>query len=273
MESEKNKTRIRFTVAYDGTDFCGWQRQSDKRETSGNEKPSLCRTIEEALVKTFKHPINLYASGRTDAGVHAVEQVCHFDTERTEEQMEGWDLARALKNKLPASIAIKRAWIAPKEFHATLSAEKKTYRYLLHNAQQQSPFFARTAGFVRKPLDLNLLNDSSKLLLGEHDFKSFQSVGSSVIHTVRTIYNAEWVWKRSDIAQFTITGSGFLKQMVRNIVGTQLLMASKEYKPEYIQEVMAKADRQAAGAPADPQGLYLMKVYYSPDLDNKCREL
>lgn len=273
---EKNKaqrTRIKFTVSYDGTDFCGWQRQSSKRELSNKEKPSLCRTIEEALSAVFKEKISLSASGRTDAGVHAVEQVCHFDTDRTEDQMKNWDLGAALKNKLPPSIVIKKAWIAPSDFHSTISAEKKTYRYLVLNAQHPSPFFARTMEWIRKPMDLDYFNKSSSYLLGEHDFKSFQSVGTPVHHTVRTIYRAEWTWKSQRVAQFSITGSGFLKQMVRNIVGTQVFMARKDLPPEYMARVIEAKDRQMAGAPAAPQGLYLMKVYYPQDLDNRCREL
>lgn len=273
---EKNRaqgTRIKFTVSYDGTDFCGWQRQNLEREKNKKQKPSLCRTIEEALEKIFKHKINLGASGRTDAGVHAVEQVCHFDTPLTATQLKGWDLSRALKNKLPSTIIIKKAWIAPDDFHSTISADKKTYRYLVLNADQQSPFSLRTMGWMRKKMDLDYLNQVSSYLLGEHDFKSFQSVGTPVNNTVRTVYKAEWVWKSKKIAQFTITGSGFLKQMVRNIVGTQMLMARKDLKPQHIQQILLEKDRKAAGAPAEPQGLYLMKVYYPLDLDNGCREL
>ncbi|MBC7457280.1 MAG: tRNA pseudouridine(38-40) synthase TruA [Bdellovibrionaceae bacterium] len=266
-------TRIKFILSYDGTDFCGWQRQNVEREHNRSQKPSLCRTIETALEKTFKHKIELSASGRTDAGVHAVNQVCHFDTDRTVEQMQGWDLSRALINKLPDSIVIKKAWIAPPNFHSTLSAEKKTYRYLILNAEHPSPFFNRTMGWVRKPMDLIFFNETCQYLIGEHDFKSFQSVGTPVQHTVRTIYKAEWVWQGPKVAQFTITGSGFLKQMVRNIVGTQLLMARKNLEPKYMDQVIKAKDRRAAGAPADPQGLYLMKVYYPLDLDNGCREL
>lgn len=273
---EKNKaqgTRIKFTVSYDGTDFCGWQRQNLEREKNKKQKPSLCRTIEDALVKIFKHEINLHSSGRTDAGVHAIEQVCHFDTPKTPEELKGWDLSLALRNKLPPTIVIKKVWIAPDDFHCTLSAEKKTYRYLVLNAQQPSPFALRTMGWMRKPMDLDYFNQITSYIIGEHDFKSFQSVGTEVNHTVRTIYKAEWVWKTPKIAQFTITGSGFLKQMVRNIVGTQLLMARKDMPAEHIQQVILAKDRRSAGAPADPQGLYLMKVYYPLDLDNGCREL
>jgi tRNA pseudouridine38-40 synthase len=273
QSEKKESTRIKFTVSYDGTGFCGWQRQSILREHNKKEKPSLCRTLEDALFEVFKHPINLSASGRTDAGVHAIEQVCHFDTLRSEEQMQGWDLSRALKNKLPDSIVIKKAWIAPTDFHATLSAEKKTYRYLVYNSQLQSPFATRTMGWMRMKMDLDYLNEISKYLIGEQDFKSFQSVGTPVPHTIRTVYKASWVWKNPKVAQFTITGSGFLKQMVRNIVGTQLFMARKQLNPEYLKQVITAKDRTAAGAPAEPQGLYLMKVYYPLDLDNRCREL
>ena len=267
------KTRIKFTVSYDGTDFCGWQRQNLERETNGVEKPSLSRTLEKALEKVFKHPIDLCASGRTDAGVHAVNQVGHFDTTMTPEQLKRFNLGRATKSFLPSTVVIKKAWIAPTDFHATLSAERKTYRYLIYNSPTPSAFFSRHMGWMYQPLDLNFMNQCSKYLIGEQDFKSFQSVGSEVSTTVRTIYKAQWRWLRKDVAEFSITGSGFLKQMVRNIVGTELLLARKGYSTEKMSEIIAKMDRKAAGPPAEPQGLYLMKVYYPLDLDNKCLEL
>jgi len=270
---DQQKTRIKFTVSYDGTDFCGWQRQNLIREQSGKEKPSISRTLESALEKVFKHPIELCASGRTDAGVHALNQVGHFDTTLSPEQLRRLDLGRAAKSFLPTSIVIKKAWIAPAQFHATLSAEKKTYRYLIYNSSTPSAFYARTMGWMYKSLDLAYLNDCSQYLLGEHDFKSFQSVGSDVLHTTRSIYKAHWRWRSSKIAEFSITGSGFLKQMVRNIVGTELLMHRKGYKPEKMYEIMAECNRKVAGPPAEPQGLYLMKVYYPQDLDNGCLEL
>ena len=273
MLNSQVKTRIKFTVSYDGTDFCGWQRQNLVREQSGKEKPSISRTLESALEKVFQHPIELCASGRTDAGVHALNQVGHFDTILLPEQLRRLDLGRATKSFLPETIVIKKAWIAPSDFHATLSAEKKTYRYLIYNSPTPSAFYSRTMGWMYKPLDLEYLNKSSQFLLGEHDFKSFQSVGSEVAHTTRTLYRAHWRWRSPKIAEFSITGSGFLKQMVRNIVGTELLMHRKGYRPEKMAEILAKMDRKAAGPPAQPQGLYLMKVYYPQDLDNGCLEL
>lgn len=259
--------RIKFTVSYDGTDFCGWQRQNHA------QKPSVSQTIQEGLEHIFNQKISLFASGRTDAGVHALNQVCHFDTTRSEERLKGFDLSRAMKTQLPSTIVVKKAWIAPEDFHSTLSPEKKTYVYLVRNAPQQSAMLSRYTEWVRKPLSLDILNESSKFLLGNQDFKSFQSVGSEVAHTVRTIEKAEWHWRRKDIAQFTVTGSGFLKQMVRNLVGTQLLLERKGLPPSQMKNIIEGQDRKLAGPPAGPQGLFLLRVYYPLDLDNKCREL
>ena len=259
--------RIKFTVSYDGTDYCGWQRQNH------GSKPSLCQTIQTGLEKIFDQKISLFASGRTDAGVHALNQVCHFDTTRSVERLKGFDLGRAMKTQLPSTIVIKKAWLAPEDFHSTISPLKKTYRFLIYNADQQSVFLNRYTEWIRRPLNLEHLQSSSKFLLGKQDFKSFQSVGSDVPHTIRSIYQADWSWRRDNIAQFTITGSGFLKQMVRNIVGTQLLLERKALPAESLKEIIAAQERKAAGPPAEPQGLYLMRVYYPLDLDNKCLEL
>lgn len=259
--------RIKFTVSYDGTDYCGWQRQNQ------SQKPSLCQTIQEALEKVFKHKVSLFASGRTDAGVHALNQTCHFDTEWSEQRLLSFNLSRAIKQHLPSSIVIKKTWLAPDEFHSTLSPDKKTYRYLILNSERPSVFMNRYADWIRHPLNLDFLNECSKFVQGEHDFKSFQSVGSDVPHTVRQIEQAVWTWRKPNIAQFTITGSGFLKQMVRNIVGTQLLFERKSISAEKMSEIIHAKDRKLAGAPAPAQGLYLLQVYYPLDLDNKCREL
>jgi tRNA pseudouridine38-40 synthase len=259
--------RIKFTVSYDGTDYCGWQRQNQ------TQKPSVSQTLQEALEKVFKHSVSLFASGRTDAGVHALNQVCHFDTEWSVERLQGFNLSRAISRHLPSSIMIKKSWLAPVDFHSTLSPDKKTYRYLILNSENPSIFLGRYMDWVRHPLNLEFLNESSKYLLGTHDFKSFQSVGSIVSHTVREIEQAEWSWRRPGVAQFTITGSGFLKQMVRNIVGTQLLLERKGLPAQKMKEIIAAEDRKAAGPPAAAQGLFLIRVYYPQDLDNKCREL
>lgn len=260
-------TRLRYVVSYDGTDYCGWQRQNHPG------KPSVCETLQTAIETIFNEKISLFASGRTDAGVHAFGQVGHFDTIKPPEAFENWDIAWAIKSKLPPSITLKKFWIAPDDFHATISASHKTYRYLIHNYHRKSPFLDRYAHWVRDPLDLGYLQQISKQLVGEKDFKSFQSVGTPVAHTVRTIYKAEWTERHKNVLQFSVTGSGFLKQMVRNIVGTQLMMERRGEDPKKLSEIIDLKDRNKAGPPAPPQGLYLWKVYYPQELDKRCREI
>lgn len=260
-------TKVRFTVAYDGTDYCGWQKQKH------GDLKSVGHTIEDVLSEVFNEKITLFASGRTDAGVHALNQVCHFSTHRQLDPAKKWDLCWALNSHLPSSIVVKKAWLAPEDFHATLSATHKTYRYLILNQQRPSPHLARHADWIRHPVDIGHLQRSSEIIVGKHDFKSFQSVGTPIIDTVRTVYNAKWEWRKPGVLQFTITGSGFLKQMVRNIVGTSLIMERKGTDPQIMKEILEAKDRKKAGPPAPAQGLYLMKVYYPQELDNRCIEL
>jgi tRNA pseudouridine38-40 synthase len=267
MLNPSGMARLRFTVSYDGTDFCGWQKQKPV------DQISVAQVLEEALSKVFDEKIVLFASGRTDAGVHALNQVCHFDTTRHIDPAKKWDLGWALNSHLPPSIVVKKAWVAPEDFHATLSATHKTYKYLLLNRPRPSAHLHRYADWVRRPIDLTHLQKSSEFLMGNHDFKSFQSVGTEVATTVRTIHKARWSYRRPDLLQFEITGSGFLKQMVRNIVGTQAWLERKGKDPSDIKKIMEACDRQQAGPPAPPQGLYLVRVYYPEDLDNRCLEL
>lgn len=260
-------TKVRLTVAYDGTGFCGWQKQKQE------DQISVAHVIEKALQKVFNEKITLFASGRTDAGVHALNQVCHFSTHRKIDPAKKWDICWALNSHLPPSVVVKKAWIAPEEFHATLSATHKTYRYLILNRPRPSAHMNRYADWVRKDLSIEHLRASSKFLLGNQDFKSFQSVGTPITDTVREIYRADWKWRKPDVLQFDITGDGFLKQMVRNIVGTSLMLERKGENPNKMAEIIAAMDRRQAGPPAPAQGLYLMRVYYPQDLDNGCIEL
>lgn len=267
MGVERAKIRIRFTVSYDGTDYCGWQKQNH-----GHVK-SVAFVLEEALSKLLNEKIALYASGRTDAGVHALNQVCHFETTKPEAFFFNIDFCWAVNSKLPDSIVVKDAWLAPPEFHSTISSEYKTYRYIVRNTNRPSPVLHRYAHWVRNPIDIDYLNSLCDRTIGTKDFKSFQSVGTDVPHTVRTIYKARWVQTKPGTLEFRITGSGFLKQMVRNIVGTQLFLERTKENPEKYSEIIQLKDRTKAAAPAPPQGLYLWKVYYPLELDNKCRKL
>ncbi|MBX2988513.1 MAG: tRNA pseudouridine(38-40) synthase TruA [Bdellovibrionaceae bacterium] len=258
--------RIRFLVSYDGTDYCGWQRQ-------GHDLTSLQQTIEDALSKMFSRKITLFASGRTDSGVHALAQVCHFDIDLPESRFEKWDFCWAMRAVLPPSIVVKKAWLAPKDFHSTLSATHKTYRYFIYNSPRPNPFWRRTSHWLRHPLDLEHLRASSQFILGKHDFKSFQTAGTPVRDTVREIYEARWDRRSKNLLQFTVTGQGFLKQMVRNLVGTQLMLEKDGRDPSEMTRIIQVCDRRQAGPSAPPQGLFLWRVYYPSDLDKRCRPL
>ncbi len=259
--------RIKLLVSYDGTDFCGWQKQKDHEFGPG--KPSIQETVEKSLAKIFNHEISLSASGRTDAGVHAQAQIAHFDTDRPIPK----DICWATRSSLPNSIVLKKAWIAPDNFHSTISATHKTYRYWIWNAQRPTALLSRYSSWIRTPLDLEYLNEQAKFLLKNQDFKSFQSNGTPVQTTVREIYNATWTMRRQNLVQFQVTGNGFLKQMVRNIVGTQVDLLLKGQPIDKIEEILKSKDRQKAGPTAEAQGLFLSRVYYPTSLDNKCRQI
>lgn len=259
--------KVKLLVSYDGTDFCGWQKQKDHAHAS--EKPSIQGTLEDALSKIFAEKISLRASGRTDAGVHAMAQIADFNTTRKLPK----DIPWALKSKLPDSIVVKKVWLAPDEFHSTLSAVKKTYRYLIWNDQRPTALLSRYSHWIRQPLDLEYLNRQAQYLCKEQDFKAFQSVGTQVNTTVRQIYSARWTQRKSHLVQFEVTGSGFLKQMVRNIVGTQLDLFLRSQPIEKIEEILKSLDRTKAGPTAPAQGLFLRQVYYPRELDIQCRQI
>lgn len=266
---------IRMQIAYDGTDYAGWQRQADH---SPDPRPTIQATIETAVSKIFNTDIRVQASGRTDAGVHALAQNIHFKmpVKPTGEPLKNpldMKLVRSLNALTPDSIAISHAWIAPDNFHALHSAIKKTYRYVIHNAPTPHPIRTRYSYWFEKPLEISKLNNLTECLIGEHDYKSFQTSGTELKTTIRKIFEAKWARTDDNLIEFRITGSGFLKQMVRNIVGTSIYLYQNQYSPDEMKKILAARDRQAAKSTAEPEGLFLDKVYYPTDLDNECREL
>ena len=235
-------------------------------------------TLEEAVSKVFNTDIRVQASGRTDAGVHALAQNIHFKIPKNsagEPIKNPFDmkLIRSINALTPDSIAVSRAWVAPPNFHALHSAEKKTYRYVIHNSPTPDPIRTRYSYWLEKPLEITKLNGLTECLIGEHDFKSFQTSGTELKTTVRRILEARWDHTDDDLIEFHITGTGFLKQMVRNIVGTAIYLHQNGFGPDEMQKILAARDRQAAKSTAQPEGLFLDKVYYPADLDNECREL
>jgi len=323
--------KYRLTISYDGTPHGGWQRQSNF------QKPCIQQVIEDALSSLFGTKITVLASGRTDAGVHAIEQTIHF---RSLKLLETADFCYSLNSLLPDSIICRRAFIAPPHFHAMASAVSKIYRYRVYNALRPSPLFRNVAQWVRTSLDLSELNALAAQIEGTHDFTSFKNSGTKTKHNVRTVFSAKWTcqpaWNhiesfpekpltacadektkarslnavsgesaaliplrqgepaamaayeepsfaRSSLVEkipledrfydFTIVGDGFLKQMVRNLVGTQIQLAVHKRPSNEIGRILAAKDRKAALKTAPAWGLYLVRVNYPEDLDKECREI
>lgn len=254
--------RVRAHISYDGTEFSGWQRQTHHTSIQG--------TLEDALTRIYGQNIRVLGASRTDAGVHAHQQVAHFDIPR---DPTGFDLRYAIQCLTPETVVVKELFLAPPDFHAIACAVDKIYKYRILNRQVPSALRHRYTYWVRYPLNLEFLNRASNFLLGKHDFRSFQSAGTKVQTTVRTLTRAEWRQVDEDTLEFTIQGDGFLKQMVRNIVGTLVELNKEEAAPERVREILEFRDRRRAGPTAPPQGLFLYRVNYPELIDNKCRKL
>jgi tRNA pseudouridine38-40 synthase len=255
--------RYRIHISYDGTDFLGWQRQSKSPQT-------IQEILESVISKIFNEPISIMGSGRTDSGVHAIEQVAHFNSTKKNPCK---DLCRALNGMLPRTIVVLSAYEAPEEFHAQKSVLRKTYKYMVLNRARPSALLSRQTTWIRKPLNLENLNQMASLIVGAHDFKSFQNSGTPVRHTRRKIYKAQWRIVGPGLLEFRVTGQGFLKQMVRNLVGTMIGLDLSGRNHLKFQEIMDSLDRKKGLRTALPNGLHLCRVYYPKDLDIKCLKI
>ncbi len=255
--------KVRLLISYDGTDFLGWQKQKSSPDT-------IQGLLEKAVSKIFDKPTRVIGTSRTDSGVHALSQMAHFECER---DPQSFPLVRALNGLTPATITIKKAWLVPSDFHALGTKSHKSYRYYILNSELPDAFKNRYSWWLPKKLSIEWLNEASKSLLGTHDFKSFQSTGSNAKTTIRHITKAQWSAKDDGLLVFSIEGYGFLKQMVRNIVGT--LIDSQRYnKPvTEIQRIMDQKDRRAAKSTAPAQGLFLTSIKFGKDLEDRCQEL
>ncbi|MEK7355143.1 MAG: tRNA pseudouridine(38-40) synthase TruA [Bdellovibrionota bacterium] len=258
-------TRLRMHVSYDGTDFAGWQRQRKQTHVA-----TVQGTLETVLSKIADREIVVIGASRTDAGVHARHQVAHFDWPKNP---EGWDFRYAIQCMSPKSLVVKELFVAPPDFHAIAVCTDKIYKYRILNRKVPSALRNRYTHWLRFPLDLDFLNESSRFVVGTHDFKAFQAAGTPTPTTVRTITQAEWTRRSDDILELTIRGTGFLKQMVRNIVGTVVDLNMNGAPPDRIKEIMATLDRRKAGPTAPPEGLFLERVNYPEAVDIKCRKL
>jgi tRNA pseudouridine38-40 synthase len=249
-------TRIVLGVEYDGSPWQGWQTQPH-----GN---TVQDRLEAALEKFALNHIVTICAGRTDAGVHGVEQVVHFDTELDRAPFS-W--VRGVNAFLPPSIAVRWACEVPRDptddFHARFSAKARTYHYVLYNHPVRSPLLAGKAGWAFRPLDLKAMRVASAYLLGTHDFSAFRAAECQARSPVKTMYDIR-IERRGDLIVFTLRASAFLHHMVRNIVGSLILTGNGNQSPEWLKRVLEGRDRTRAAPTFMPDGLYLAKVDYDP---------
>jgi len=242
--------RIRLTIEYDGTNYVGWQRQPNGL--------SIQEVVESALQQVVGHTVQVVSSGRTDAGVHARGMVAHFDT--------NFDLPmtayrEGVNAHLPVDIAITDAVVVSPEFHARYSALAKRYRYTLNIGATRSPLAARYSWHLRSPLDLESMRVAAAYLVGHHDFAAFRSSGCVAKSTVRDIFSIQ-IKTHGRMQYIDVIGSGFLRNMVRVIVGTLVEVGRGKRMTDEVQQLLVTCDRDRAGATAPPQGLCLMQVWY-----------
>ena len=255
--------KIRLLLSYKGTDFFGWQKQSRHRTVQGE--------IEKILFKLFKRKISLVGSGRTDAGAHALGQTAHFELEDTD--LKNIALKRAINSLLPKDISVLECWKAPLDFHARFSVKKKSYLYFIFTGDSPPVLFRELVWWKNLSLDLEKLQKISQVIVGTRDFKSFQSAGSEVKSSVRTIYQSHWTQISPLFYCYQITGSGFLKQMVRNLVGAYIDLLKAKKGEQKLRQILQALDRRQALSTAPSQGLYLKKVFYSSALDKACYKI
>jgi tRNA pseudouridine38-40 synthase len=242
---------IKLVLSYDGTDFSGWQRQPDRR--------TVQQVLEDGLgqLTGVESPTN--ASGRTDAGVHALGQVVHFYTASRHPPEV---FVKALNAILPHDIRVREACDMPQAFHATLDAKAKLYRYVIDNSSIADPFQTRYSWHVYHRLDVAAMNRAAEGLKGRHDFHSFETNWPNRTSSVRTITHLA-VSRMGEFVWIDVEADGFLYNMVRAITGTLVLVGAGRRRESWPAEVLAAEDRAEAGPTAPPQGLFLIRVRYS----------
>lgn len=251
-EMKARQRNIALTVAYDGTAYHGFQRQSPPVVAVQN-------VLERKLAMVFGDSIELAASGRTDAGVHAYGQVVNFFTNG---RIPIERVPMAVNSLLPDDIVVKEAWEADYDFSARHSAKAKTYIYRIQQGSTPNPLTARYAWYERRRLDVEKMQAALDMLKGEHDFSAFRAAGGAPMSPIRTIYEAKVEEKPGDMLEFTIYGNGFLYHMVRNIIGTVANVGLGRISLERFGEIFASLDRGQASATAPACGLYLYSVEY-----------
>ena len=241
---------IKLTIEYDGKDLNGWQKQPNKLNIQG--------TREQAIKNITGEDVELNASWRTDAGVHALGQVANF---KTNSEIPIDKFAIAINSKLKKSIVIKKAEEVDERFHSRLNCKRKTYRYIINNSPEGTAIYRYLETHIPQKLDVKKMEQALKYFEGEHDFKAFKASGTSSKSSVRTIYKTQ-IYKKEDRIIIELTGNGFLYNMVRIIAGTLVDVGLGKIEPQQIENIIKEKKRENAGKTLPPNGLYLVSVEY-----------
>lgn len=239
-------------VEYDGSEFCGWQRQSNV--------PSVQEAVESAISLVANHEVGIACAGRTDTGVHALGQVIHFET-IAKRDLRSWLLG--INSNLPRMVVIKSINQMPDDFHARFSALSRTYHYIISNEKVRPALLANRAVWERVPLLEERMQQGADYLVGKHDFTSFRALSCQAKSPVREITNLT-VRREGKLIILDVTANGFLHHMVRNLAGILMSIGKNKAPPEWAQEVLMNKDRSGSGVTAPPQGLYFLSVQYDP---------
>jgi tRNA pseudouridine38-40 synthase len=248
--------RIALGLEYDGAAFTGWQTQPDGRGVQD--------ALERGLAEVAAQPAPTICAGRTDTGVHAFDQVVHFDTVAIR-PLEAW--VRGVNRFLPASAAVRWARDVPEAFHARFSAVRRTYDYWILNDPVRSPLAHARAGWVFRPLDAAAMHDAAQRLVGRHDFTSFRSAECQAASPVRDLTELS-VARRGRLIRVRASANAFLHHMIRNIVGTLVYVGLGRREPAWAAEVLEARDRSRAAPTFSPAGLYLVRVEYDPSFQD-----
>lgn len=243
--------RVKLIIAYDGTNYCGWQKQINGITVE--------EVINKNLTELLGEEIAVIGASRTDSGVHALGNVAVFDTET---KIPADKISFALNQKLPEDITIQGSEEVAPDFHPRFCNSTKTYEYKILNRRFDMPILRLYTHFVYMPLDIDKMKEAAKYIIGKHDFVSFCSARSQVTDTVRTVYMLEVDKDDNDIISFKISGNGFLYNMVRIIVGTLIKVGLSVYPPEHVKEIIDAKDRNVAGPKAPAKGLTLVRIDY-----------
>ena len=250
--------RIVLGIQYDGSSWQGWQRQP--------HGITLQDTLEAALTKFTQKPVEVVCAGRTDSGVHAIEQIVHFDTD-VKRELFSW--VRGVNALMPSSIAVRWATEVPteeEEFHARFSATARTYHYLIYNDAVRSPLWKGRAGWVFRPLQIDLMREAAQALIGTHDFSAFRASECQAQSPVRTMHSLE-ISQQNDLILLSFRANAFLHHMVRNIVGSLVQVGNANQPPAWIEKILIGRDRSLAAPTFAPDGLYLAKIDYDSRWD------